>query len=167
MDDFRSSWGRLIVNTVTSKHCSIRALESRRVRRDYTWVTRTLVMAHCAKPACTCLRTKRRDYSPPKTMHFWRLTGGTARSGHCSARVGSRDGIALMGHARGANMSEGWQQPELLDARLKDDGVETEDPEAIARYDGWVYAFGSHFGSKSGRLEPKKEDSSPAFVKPT
>ena len=77
---------------------------------------------------------------------FWTLLG----------EGGIQECIALMGHARGANMSEGWQQPELLDARLKDDGVETEDPEAIARYDGWVYAFGSHFGSKSGRLEPKR-----------
>src|SRR5215207_6942475 len=63
--------------------------------------------------------------------------------------------IALLGHERGANISEGWQT-ELLDARLKDDGVETEDPEAIARYDGWVYIFGSHFGSKSGLLESKR-----------
>jgi len=68
---------------------------------------------------------------------------------------GIQECIALMGHERGANMSEGWQTG-LLAARLKDDGVETEDPEAIARYDGWVYIFGSHFGSKSGPLEPKR-----------
>ena len=63
--------------------------------------------------------------------------------------------IALLGHKRGANMSEGWQRV-LLDAQLKDDDVKTEDPETIARYDGWVYIFGSHFGSKSGPLEPKR-----------
>jgi hypothetical protein len=63
--------------------------------------------------------------------------------------------IALMGHERGANMSEAWQG-ELLAARLEDDGVETEDPEAIARYDGWVYIIGSHFGSKGGPLEPTR-----------
>jgi len=68
---------------------------------------------------------------------------------------GIQDSIALMGHERGVNMSEGWQI-ELLNARLKDEGVETEDPESIARYDGWVYVFGSNFGSKSGRLEPKR-----------
>src|SRR5829696_6507784 len=68
---------------------------------------------------------------------------------------GIQECIALMGHERGANMSEGWQS-ELLDARLKGHDVETEDPEAIARYDGWVYTFGSHFGSKSGPLKPKR-----------
>ena len=68
---------------------------------------------------------------------------------------GIQECLALMGHEREANISEGWQT-ELLDAQLKDDGVETEDPEAIARNDGWVYTFGSHFGSKSGPLEPKR-----------
>jgi hypothetical protein len=68
---------------------------------------------------------------------------------------GIQECIALMGHERGANMSEGWQT-QLLDGRLKDEGVETEDPEALAHYDGWVYTFGSHFGSKRGPLEPKR-----------
>jgi hypothetical protein len=63
--------------------------------------------------------------------------------------------IGLLGHDRGASVSEGWQTL-LLNARLKDDDVETEDPEAVARHGGWVYVFGSHFGSKSGPLEPKR-----------
>jgi hypothetical protein len=66
-----------------------------------------------------------------------------------------QDCIALLGHERGASTSEGWQI-EHLDAQLKDDSVKTEDAEAIARYDGWVYIFGSHFGGKSGPLEPKR-----------
>ncbi|MDG4789687.1 hypothetical protein O7626_27820 [Micromonospora sp. WMMD1102] len=32
----------------------------------------------------------------------------------------------------------------------------TEDGEALARHDGWVYVFGSHFGSKRGPLRPRR-----------
>jgi hypothetical protein len=32
----------------------------------------------------------------------------------------------------------------------------TEDGEALARHDGWVYVLGSHFGGKSGPLQPKR-----------
>lgn len=32
----------------------------------------------------------------------------------------------------------------------------TEDGEALARHDGWVYVFGSHFGSKAGPLRPRR-----------
>jgi hypothetical protein len=32
----------------------------------------------------------------------------------------------------------------------------TEDGEALARHDGWVYVIGSHFGSKAGPLRPKR-----------
>ncbi len=40
-----------------------------------------------------------------------------------------------------------------------DAGVEngrTEDGEALAWHDGWVYVVGSHFGSKGGPLRPKR-----------
>ncbi|MER7888207.1 hypothetical protein ABTX15_00075 [Micromonospora sp. NPDC094482] len=40
-----------------------------------------------------------------------------------------------------------------------DAGVEngrTEDGEALAHHDGWVYVFGSHFGSKAGPLRPRR-----------
>ncbi|MEU1607781.1 hypothetical protein [Micromonospora matsumotoense] len=40
-----------------------------------------------------------------------------------------------------------------------DAGVEngrTEDGEALAAHDGWVYVFGSHFGSKAGPLRPRR-----------
>jgi hypothetical protein len=32
----------------------------------------------------------------------------------------------------------------------------TEDAEALAHHDGWVYVLGSHFGSKKGPLQPKR-----------
>ncbi|MGK5675830.1 hypothetical protein ACSNOB_23660 [Micromonospora sp. URMC 106] len=32
----------------------------------------------------------------------------------------------------------------------------TEDGEALAHHDGWVYVFGSHFGSKGGPLRPRR-----------
>ena len=34
--------------------------------------------------------------------------------------------------------------------------VRTEDAEAMARFGTWVYVFGSHFGTKSGPLEPTR-----------
>ncbi|MBQ0903006.1 hypothetical protein [Micromonospora sp. U21] len=40
-----------------------------------------------------------------------------------------------------------------------DAGVEngrTEDGEALAHHDGWVYVLGSHFGSKAGPLRPRR-----------
>lgn len=42
---------------------------------------------------------------------------------------------------------------------LADAGAEngrTEDGEALAHHDGWVYVFGSHFGSKGGPLRPRR-----------
>ncbi|MEH0973908.1 hypothetical protein V6U77_22535 [Micromonospora sp. CPCC 205546] len=54
---------------------------------------------------------------------------------------------------------------ELVDGRwvahhvAADAGAEngrTEDGEALAHHDGWVYVFGSHFGSKAGPLRPRR-----------
>jgi hypothetical protein len=64
------------------------------------------------------------------------------------------DCVAILGHKRGAEISEGWEI-ERLHAVLAND-VKTEDAESVARHDGWVYVFGSHFGSKSGPLQPKR-----------
>lgn len=36
------------------------------------------------------------------------------------------------------------------------DNGRTEDGEALAHHDGWVYVFGSHFGSKAGPLRPRR-----------
>ncbi len=37
------------------------------------------------------------------------------------------------------------------------DAAETEDAESVARRDGWVYIFGSHFGRKSGPLQLERQ----------
>jgi hypothetical protein len=37
-----------------------------------------------------------------------------------------------------------------------DENGRTEDGEALAHHDGWVYVFGSHFGSKGGPLRPRR-----------
>jgi hypothetical protein len=63
--------------------------------------TRTLVMALCAKSAGTGLRTKRRDCSPPKTMHCWKLTGGTVHSGQYSVRARSKTASRSWGTSAG------------------------------------------------------------------
>jgi hypothetical protein len=63
--------------------------------------------------------------------------------------------VAVVGHERGAPIGEGWRI-ERLNARLKNDPGKTEDAESVARHDGWVYVFGSHFGSKDGPLQPKR-----------
>lgn len=66
-----------------------------------------------------------------------------------------QDCIAVLGHERGADISEGWDIVRLH-ATLTGDSGKTEDAEAITRHDGRVYVFGSHFGSKSGPLQPKR-----------
>lgn len=63
--------------------------------------------------------------------------------------------IAVIGHRRGAPIDEGWGIDRLLANPLTGQG-RTEDCEALARHDGWVYVFGSHFGSKAGPLQPKR-----------
>ena len=65
------------------------------------------------------------------------------------------DCVAIIGHRRGADISEGWEI-ERLHARPIGDAGKTEDAEAITYHDGWVYIFGSHFGSKDGPLQPKR-----------
>ncbi|HZY57249.1 MAG TPA: hypothetical protein VFE09_05560 [Rubrobacteraceae bacterium] len=66
------------------------------------------------------------------------------------------DCVAIVGHRRGADISEGWDI-DRLHAVPAGDAAETEDAESVARRDGWVYIFGSHFGSKSGPLQPERQ----------
>ena len=66
-----------------------------------------------------------------------------------------QDCIAVLGHKSGPDISEGWEI-ERLHATPTGDSAKTEDAEAITRHDGWVYMLGSHFGSKSGPLQPKR-----------
>jgi hypothetical protein len=63
--------------------------------------------------------------------------------------------VAIIGHRRGAGITEGWEI-ERLHADPVGDAGKTEDAEAITRHGGWIYMFGSHFGSKDGPLQPKR-----------
>jgi len=65
------------------------------------------------------------------------------------------DCVAIIGHRRGADISEGWEI-ERLRAEPSGDAGRTEDAEAVTRYRGWIYIFGSHFGGKDGPLQPKR-----------
>lgn len=63
--------------------------------------------------------------------------------------------VAVVGHARGAEIDQDWAIERLHAVPTGDTG-RTEDAEALARHDGWVYVFGSHFGSKAGPLQPRR-----------
>jgi hypothetical protein len=67
------------------------------------------------------------------------------------------DCVAAIGHRRGSPEDEGWEI-ERLHAEVDGDAGKTEDAEAITRDEGtgYVYILGSHFGSKSGPLQPKR-----------
>jgi hypothetical protein len=65
------------------------------------------------------------------------------------------DCVAVIGHRQGADISEGWEI-ERLRAEPSGDAGRTEDAEAVTRYRGWIYIFGSHFGGKDGPLQPKR-----------
>lgn len=57
-------------------------------------------------------------------------------------------------HALGKG-KDGWELVRPKKVRT-DPRVTTEDAEAMARIGPWVYVFGSHFGTKSGPLEPTR-----------
>jgi hypothetical protein len=65
------------------------------------------------------------------------------------------DCIAVLGHARGAAPDSGWEIFPLP-AVAGDEKGRTEDAEAVARHDGWIYVIGSHYGSKGGPLQAKR-----------
>jgi hypothetical protein len=65
------------------------------------------------------------------------------------------DCVAVLGHARGAAPDAGWEiHP--LHLRAGEERGRTEDAEAVARHEGWVYVIGSHYGSKAGPLQAKR-----------
>src|SRR5918999_4920363 len=59
--------------------------------------------------------------------------------------------LALLGHQAGAEPGDGWYA-ERVRTKPSSGAGKTEDAEACARRDGWVYALGSQFGSKAGPL---------------
>jgi hypothetical protein len=65
------------------------------------------------------------------------------------------DCIAVLGHARGAAPDAGWEIHRLPAVAGEQRG-RTEDAEAVARHDGWIYVIGSHYGSKAGPLQAKR-----------
>jgi hypothetical protein len=64
--------------------------------------------------------------------------------------------VALLGHEAGAPADEGWSSHRLR-FRAKGGKGRTEDAEALTVRDGRVYVAGSHFGSKDGPLQPKRQ----------
>jgi hypothetical protein len=62
------------------------------------------------------------------------------------------DCVALIGRSG----AEGAWGIEKLHAEPVGTTKVTEDAEALARHDGWVYVLGSHFGKKAGPLEPRR-----------
>ena len=67
------------------------------------------------------------------------------------------DCVAVIEHQRNAGIDEGWEIDRLhAETSFVGKSGKTDDTEAVARHDGWVYLFGSHFGSKDGPLQPKR-----------
>ncbi len=64
--------------------------------------------------------------------------------------------VAVVGHARNGEEGEGAWDVARPHFRVKRNEDATEDAEACARRDGWVYVVGSHFGGKSGPLQGKR-----------
>ncbi len=69
----------------------------------------------------------------------------------------AEDAIVLLGHDAGAVPTEGWSTYRLrFDA--SDEAGRSDDAEVVTvRSDGQVYVLGSHYGSKTGPLEPKRQ----------
>lgn len=65
------------------------------------------------------------------------------------------DSVAVLGHRAGAGDAEGWEIHPLTCLAGKQTG-RTDDGEACARHDGWVYVVGSHYGAKGGPLQAKR-----------
>ncbi len=64
----------------------------------------------------------------------------------------AEDSIAVLGHREADGT---WEIHGLTCLAGKQTG-RTEDGEAVARHDGWIYVIGSQFGSKAGPLQAKR-----------
>ncbi|WP_132150252.1 hypothetical protein [Kribbella antiqua] len=67
----------------------------------------------------------------------------------------AEDALALLVHAAGAPLDEGWAARRVLADAGPNTG-KTEDAEACASRDGYVYLVGSQFGKKRGPLAAKR-----------
>ena len=63
--------------------------------------------------------------------------------------------IAVLVHEAGAPIGQGWQALRVPAKASRRKGA-TQDAEACATRDGWLYIVGSQFGSKDGPLEPAR-----------
>lgn len=69
----------------------------------------------------------------------------------------AEDCVGAIGHRRGAEIDEGWEidrlhaEPQFIGSK-----GDTEDAEAVARHDGWIYVFGSQHGGKRGPIDPEE-----------
>lgn len=66
------------------------------------------------------------------------------------------EGVVAAGHARGESTEIEWESFKP-DFDPGDAPPETDDGEDCLLLDGWVYAFGSHYGSKEGPLELERQ----------
>ena len=67
----------------------------------------------------------------------------------------AEDALALLVHARGVPLDEGWDARRIR-TDAGDQAGRTEDAEACAARDGAVYVLGSQFGKKTGPLTAKR-----------
>ena len=63
--------------------------------------------------------------------------------------------IAVLGHVEGKDPGEGWEA-RRVPAHPDSGAGKTEDAEACARRDGWIYLLGSQFGKKGGPLSARR-----------
>lgn len=64
-------------------------------------------------------------------------------------------GMAVLGHRSGRPPADGWQAEKVTAEPTRGRG-KTQDAEACARRDGFLYVLGSQFGSKDGPLDPRR-----------
>jgi hypothetical protein len=67
----------------------------------------------------------------------------------------AEDALALLVHARDCPLTEGWEALRVH-AEAESGAGRTEDAEACAVRDGYVYVLGSQFGKKSGPLSARR-----------
>ena len=66
------------------------------------------------------------------------------------------DAVAVLGHPAGRPLGEGWEHhPVTVDCG--EDAGKTDDAEASASYDGFMYVVASHYGKKAGPLQVTRQ----------
>ena len=72
----------------------------------------------------------------------------------CSDESSIEKALGALGKGQGKD-NHGWEMVRPRRVR-PEPALRAEDAEAMARFGGWVYVIGSHFGSKSGPLESRR-----------